>query len=111
MLARIRLTNKGDLLRVGLFGTASVERSALGPVEARLVVPREALDEVDGQAVVFVHDDSKAGTFELRHVVIGRASTRKVEIENGVREGESVVVGGIFTIKSAFLKSTIGHEH
>ncbi len=105
--ARIRLTNKDDVLRLGLFGVAHVaigtEQS--GPV---LVVPRTAVMEVSGKPVVFVrHPD---GDFELHEVVLGQSNLGKVQVISGLREGENIVVEGAFTIKSAVLRASLAEE-
>lgn len=106
--ARVRLTNRGDILRIGLFGSAHVsvaEETKKGPV---LVVPRSALAEVGNKTVVFVrHADDD---FELHSVVMGESALGKVEIVSGLREGEAVVVEGVFTLKSAVLKSSLAEE-
>lgn len=106
--ARVRLTNRDDLLRLGLFGSARIsvdEGTKKAPV---LVVPRTALTEIGGKSVVFVrHADDD---FELHEVVLGDASLGKVEIVSGLREAEDVVVEGVFTLKSAVLKSTLAED-
>lgn len=105
--ARIRLTNRGDLLRIGLFGAARVSTEEEGK-GAVLVVPRTAVTEVAGKPVAFVrHADDD---FELHDVILGESSLGKVEIVNGLREGEQVVVEGVFTLKSAVLRGTIAEE-
>lgn len=106
--ARIRLPNRNEMLRIGLFGTAQIsitEEQKKAPV---LVVPRSALVDVAGSSVVFVRqaDDD----FELHEVVLGESALGKVEIVSGLREGELVVVEGAFTLKSAVLKSTLVEE-
>lgn len=106
--ARIRLTNRDDLLRVGLFGTAHVstfDKTAREPV---LVVPRSALIEVAGQQVVFVKQADK--DFELHEVTLGESAEGKVQVVAGLREGEQVVVEGVFTLKSVVLKSSFAEE-
>lgn len=106
--ARIRLKNRNDHLRVGLFGNAFVALDEAAGREPTLVVPRSALTEVGRKQVVFVqHPD---GDFELHEVVLGRAATGKVEVVSGLREGERVVDQGVFTLKSAVLKSTFTEE-
>lgn len=106
--ARVRLVNRNDTLRIGLFGSAHVsvaEAAKNGPV---LVVPRTALAEVGNKTVVFVrHADDD---FELHEVVVGDSAPGKVEIVSGLREGEAVVVEGVFTLKSAVLKSTLAED-
>jgi len=105
--ARIRLENRDDLLRVGLFGTAYVSTKD-GSRNAMLVVPRSALTEVGGKPVVFVqHPD---GDFEVHELVLGASALGLVEVISGLREGERVVHEGVFTLKSAVLKSTFAEE-
>ena len=105
-LARIRLTNRGDLLRIGLFGTARLERGEASKQPPTVVVPRDALTDVLDDPVVFVRLPSPDNTFEMREVRVGQSSVQKVEILSGVKEGEGVVTDGIFTVKSAFMKAT-----
>ncbi len=108
VVARIRLTNRGDLLRLGLFGVARVgiqEELKKAPV---LVVPRSAVTEIGHKPVVFVKQPD--GDYDLHEVVLGEGALGKVEIVNGLREGEQAVVDGVFTLKSAVLKSTFGEE-
>lgn len=108
VVARIPLTNRGDLLRLGLFGVARIgtgEASAKGPV---LAVPRGAVTEIGRKPVVFVQQSD--GDFDVHEVVLGESALGKVEIVGGLREGERVVVEGVFTLKSAVLKSTFGEE-
>jgi membrane fusion protein, heavy metal efflux system len=105
--ARVRLSDRDDLLRVGLFGTAYVS-SGDSATEATLIVPRSALTEVAGKQVVFVrHPD---GDFELHELVVGASAAGKVQVLSGLREGEQVVVEGVFTLKSAVLKSTFAED-
>lgn len=109
VVARVRLTNKGDRLRLGLFGTARVDSGEGGDAGApALVVPRSAVTEIGKKAYVFVHqpDDD----FDLHEVILGRAGVGKVEVVSGLREGEQVVFEGVFTLKSAALRSSFAEE-
>jgi cobalt-zinc-cadmium efflux system membrane fusion protein len=106
--ARIRLANRDDMLRIGLFGMAFVETGGAQVREPRLLVPRSALTEIGQKQVVFVkHSD---GDFEMHSVVLGDAALGNVEIVSGLREGEEVVVEGVFTLKSAVLKGTFAED-
>jgi cobalt-zinc-cadmium efflux system membrane fusion protein len=108
LTARIRLKNDGDRLRVGLFGDAFVATGEKGSEAATIIVPREALTEVGGKAVVFVREAD--GDFELHDVTAGEGANGLVEILSGLREGELVVVDGTFTLKSVVLKSSFREE-
>jgi cobalt-zinc-cadmium efflux system membrane fusion protein len=106
--ARILVRNHGDLVKVGLFGTARV---VTGPTEAavkRVVVTLTAVTRVAGKEAVFVRQPD--GDFELHPVTVGHSAAGRVEILGGLRAGEQVVVDGMFTLKSAILKGTFGEE-
>lgn len=102
--ARIRLKNRDDLLRISLFGTASVGVTEGAARPATLVVPESAVTEVAGKRVVFVRQAD--GDFEQHAIVTGDSALGQVQVLSGLREGEQVVVEGAFTLKSATLKST-----
>ena len=106
--ARIVVRNHGDLVKVGLFGTARV---VAGPADAavkRVVVPLTAVTRVAGKDAVFVRQPD--GDFELHPVTVGHSAAGRLEILSGLRAGEQVVVEGVFTLKSAILKGTFGEE-
>jgi cobalt-zinc-cadmium efflux system membrane fusion protein len=105
--ARIRIHNRGDLLRVGLFGVARVATGvAADALLPTIVVPRNAVTEIGDKPVVFVRQPD--GDFDMHEIVLGQGALGKIQVLNGLREGEQVVVDGVFTLKSAVLKSTFG---
>lgn len=106
--ARVRLANREDMLRLGLFGTAHVETGGTQVREPRLLVPRSALTEIGQKNVVFVKHEG--GDFEMHVVVLGDSALGNVEIVSGLREGEEIVVEGVFTLKSAVLKGTLEED-
>jgi cobalt-zinc-cadmium efflux system membrane fusion protein len=106
--ARIVVRNHGDLVKVGLFGTARVVVGRAETPTKRVVVPFSAVTRVANKDVVFVRQPD--GDFELHPVTVGRSAGGRVELLSGVREGEQVVVVGTFSLKSAILKSTFGEE-
>ncbi len=108
LTARIRVKNRDDRLRLGLFGAAKIAERQGGTERSALVVPRSSLAEVAGKKVVFVqHPDND---FELHEVVLGHEGVGEVEVLSGLREGENVVVGGVISVKGALLKSTFAEE-
>ena len=42
--------------------------------------------------------------------MIGESAAGKVEVLSGLREGEDVVIEGVFTLKSMVLKSAFAEE-
>ncbi len=108
LTARVLLTNRDEKLRLGLFGTARISIREASTRPAAVVVARDALAEVGGKQVVFVRQAD--GHFELHEVVLGENAAGKVEVLSGLREGEDVVIEGVFTLKSMVLKSAFAEE-
>ncbi len=108
LVARIRLPNKDQMLRLGLFGVARIGLAKCEQREAVLVVPRSAVMEVAGKNVVFVEEPD--GDYEVHEVTLGDSALGKVQVVSGLREGEKVVITGAFTLKSMLLKSSLSEE-
>ncbi len=108
LTARVLLPNRDDKLRLGLFGNARVLIQEAPSRPAAVVVARSALAEVAGKQAVFVRESD--GDFELHEVVLGESAAGKVEILSGLREGEEVVIEGVFTLKSMVLKSAFAED-
>ncbi len=108
LTARIKLRNDGDRLRIGLFGTAHVELAESSQAAAQIIVPRSAVTDVGGKHVVFVQ--AADGDFVVHEVRLGNAALAQVEVLSGLSEGENVVIGGVFTLKSLLLKSTLAED-
>ena len=101
--ARATVANPDGKLRAHMFGKA---RIALGGVEASVVVPRAAVHQAKGVALVFVRlSDTE---FETRRVKTGVKDTETVELISGVKAGEAVATEGSFLLKTETLKDSIG---
>jgi membrane fusion protein, copper/silver efflux system len=96
--ARFEVDNRDGRLRPGLYGTA--ELHAL-PREA-LTVPRDAVVDTGLAQHVFVASRSpdKPGELSPRPVRLGVSLGKRVEIREGLAEGEPVVAAGVFLIDS-----------
>ena len=108
LMARIQIVNRGERLRLGLYGSAHVLADDEAKKAPSAVVPRSAVLDMGGKAVAFVKKPD--GIFEVDEVVVGETSLDKVEIKGGLAAGQEVVVDGGFTVKSAFLKATFAGE-
>ena len=103
--ARIVLANPGQRLRPEMYGVAEI--AAGGTTEA-LFVPQGALQDMNGQAVVFV--DKGEGRYAVRPVRTGRTQEALVEVLEGLAAGERVVSRGGFVLKSQMFKSALAEE-
>lgn len=109
---RVELDNPDGTLRPGLFGRISLSPEG-DHAEQVAVIPQNAVQRVDGQTLVFVATD-EPGVFSPTFVTLGTKTQGKVEVRDGVREGDQVVVSGAFTLKSELLRGRLAegdHEH
>jgi Cu/Ag efflux protein CusF len=90
---RIELPNTGGLLKPAMY--ASVELAA-GPARKAVTVPTSAVIDSGVRQVVLVQVG--AGRFDPREVKLGARANEYVEVLEGVKEGESVVVSANFLI-------------
>ncbi|MBS1852832.1 MAG: efflux RND transporter periplasmic adaptor subunit [Acidobacteria bacterium] len=102
---RCVLANPSGQLKLEMFGTVSVPtKEASNGVS----VPASALQEINGEPVVFVQTDS--ATFIRRKVEVGQQDGQNVEITSGMKPGERVVANGSFYLKAALQRELIGGE-
>jgi cobalt-zinc-cadmium efflux system membrane fusion protein len=94
---RVRITapNTDRLLKPEMFALVRVYAA---PDSAALTVPLAAIQTGPAGKIVFV--ERGEGVFEVRPVRIGEEYDNHVAILNGVQEGERVVAGGSFALKS-----------
>jgi Cu(I)/Ag(I) efflux system membrane fusion protein len=107
---RVRLSaaNRDGALRPGLYGTAVFEAAGQNVI----TVPRDAVIDTGLQQHVFV---AVGDMFEPRLVTVGAQLSDRVEIREGLREGEQIVAAGVFLLDSeSRLRATGGaggHQH
>jgi cobalt-zinc-cadmium efflux system membrane fusion protein len=102
---RVEIPNTQRKLKPGMFATVRLRvQSSSGPASV-LAVPPSAIQQVDGQPVVFVKKEST--TFERRKVKLGVTMSELVEVAEGLKDDEEVVTAGSFALKSELLKERI----
>ena len=102
--ARVAVANPGRQLKPEMFAT--VELALPSDAAAVLAVPDDALQDFDGNKVLFVADD-KGVEFKPRKVELGRTAGGMVEIVSGLKEGERYAVKGAFILKSELKKGEL----
>lgn len=105
-VARATIANDDGLWRPG---AAVRARVTVDRADVPLVVPLTALqtDEAN-RDVVYVRDGD---TYSERAVKLGRRDARQVEVTEGLRAGEQVVVAQSFLVKADIGKAAASHEH
>jgi Cu(I)/Ag(I) efflux system membrane fusion protein len=90
---RMELANPGLLLKPGMFAQLELPASSSTPV---LTIPTSAVIDSGVRQIVLVQ--AKEGRFEPRELKLGARSQDRVEVIDGIREGELVVVSANFLI-------------
>jgi membrane fusion protein, heavy metal efflux system len=99
------LANPDHVFRPGSFVTAEIP---LSQDHAEVIVPKAALQTINGKRVVFVRTEQG---FEARSVVLGREDDRATEIVSGLSAGETIAVSNTFTLKAELGKAEAEREH
>ncbi|MHB1193955.1 MAG: efflux RND transporter periplasmic adaptor subunit [Longimicrobiales bacterium] len=107
--ARVEVQNGEGFLMPGMFATADVQ---VGGGEGALAVPRDAVQLLEGDTVVWV-PTGEPGSFRTQPVRLGgELGGGLVEILGGLEPGARLVVAGAFTLKAELLKGQFAdHVH
>jgi len=105
--ARIEVANPGRKLKPEMFATVELALpSDSAPV---VVVPEDAIQDLDGKKVVFVAEDE--AEFAALLVETGRMAGGMVEVVSGLKEGDRYAIKGAFILKSELKKGDVVDEH
>lgn len=101
---RVELANAAQLLKPGMF--AQVELPVGGRSKV-VTIPNSAVIDSGTRRIVLVQ--AGEGRFEPREVRLGQRSDNQVEVLDGIKEGEAVVVAANFLIDAeSNLKAAVG---
>jgi cobalt-zinc-cadmium efflux system membrane fusion protein len=103
--AILEIDNRAGLLKPEMYAVAELEAGSSG---RGLFIPQTAIQDLTGQAAVFV--ETRPRRFEPRPVETGRSLDSLVEIRRGLKPGERVVAEGAFVLKSHLMKSTLSED-
>lgn len=104
-VARATLANHDELWRPG---TAVSARITVDDRQVALALPHSALQTMGSRDVVFVRDGD---VYRARPVRLGERDGDNVEILDGLRKGEQVVVEQSFLVKADIEKAGATHAH
>jgi len=108
---RVVVPNQDGALKPGMFAQAEIA-TGTGTEETnapRLVVPREAVQQVSGGQVVFVPE--QPGVYRAVDVRTGASSAKEVEVVSGIEPGTAVITQGAFILKSELSRESLGEGH
>ncbi|ATB35206.1 cobalt/zinc/cadmium efflux RND transporter membrane fusion protein, CzcB family [Cystobacter fuscus] len=112
---RVVVPNADRALKPGMFAQAEISTRAEvnadggGAQAPRVVLPREAVQKVGEEQVVFV--PSGENQFKPIKVRTGASSAKEVEVLSGLESGALVVTQGAFILKSELSKESMGEGH
>lgn len=72
-----------------------------GDYSKEIIVPDNAIAEVNGKPAVFIKD--RAEVYSISYINKGTSNSKIVNIIKGVEEGERVVINGVYQMKTIFL--------
>lgn len=96
---RVLVPNPNGLLKPDMFATVEFETEKTQRV---LQVPEAAVQDVNGQQVVFVSEPG--GWFASIQITTGPKGGGRVQVLSGLRSGDPVVVNGAFLLKTQLLR-------
>jgi cobalt-zinc-cadmium efflux system membrane fusion protein len=102
---RVLVPNPNGLLKPEMFASLAIEGGNSRPA---ITVPKDAIQDVNGKKTVFLQTSDTA--FQPRAVIAGTDLADRVEITDGLKPGDRVVVQGGFGLKSEMLKSLLSEE-
>lgn len=106
---RCEVANPGRRLKLDQYATIQLPGKGERKV---LMVPVGAIQQLEGKTVVFVREEPNE--FEIRAVKTGAEVQGWIEIESGVKAGDTVATRGSFVLKAEHLKAELGeagHSH
>ncbi|MBB5051169.1 cobalt-zinc-cadmium efflux system membrane fusion protein [Afipia massiliensis] len=106
-LARVvaSVDNPSHILRPGMFVTAHIP---FQQIKADIVVPKSAVQTVEGQSAVFVRTSEG---FEPRKIVTGREDSKSFEVTSGLTPGDRIATANTFVLKADLGRGEAAHAH
>lgn len=100
---RIAITHPDSRLRPEMLASAEF---AVGETKPALFIPQDAVQQVNGEDVVFVQTAPEK--FHVQAVELGEIANGKVRVLQGLNAGQRVISHGSFVAKSELLRASIG---
>ncbi len=104
---RVEVDNRQGFLKPNMYVEGRIENRL--EQKAILAVPEEAIQNLEGEKVVFVREEGDI--FAVRHIMVGYKIGDNRVVTQGLSPGERIVVRGAFYLKAEISKATFGHAH
>ncbi|MFA7447297.1 MAG: efflux RND transporter periplasmic adaptor subunit [Weeksellaceae bacterium] len=97
---RATLTNRGGILKPGMFAVGKLENKIRSEGQ-QLLVPATAVMWTGKRSLVYVKTNPNEPIFEVREVTLGQRGGDNYAIREGLKSGEEIVSYGTFTVDAA----------
>ena len=104
---RVAINNSEGLLKPNMYIQGTVENAS--EANKTLVIPDEAVQNLEGEKVVFVLEEEDV--FTVRHVSLGLKIGSLRIITEGLSATEKLAIKGAFYLKTELTKATFGSTH
>ncbi len=104
---RVAVDNSEGLLKPNMYIQGIVEN--LSETKNTLVIPEEAVQNLEGEKVIFVLEEEDV--FTVRHVSLGLKIGNLRIITEGLSATEKLAIKGAFYLKTELTKATFGSTH
>ncbi len=99
--ARVEISNSGNKLKPGMFVTGVITTSGAEKTQG-LTVPKSAVLWTGKRSIVYVNEGTAANpSFVMREVVLGQSLGDSYVVQEGLSDGDEIVVNGAFTVDAA----------
>ena len=96
-IMKVIVNNKQHKLKSGMLAYVSM----LSENKSAIVLPVDAVIRAANNSVVWIQNSN--GSFEIRYIKTGIENKNKIEIYDGLKVGERVVISGAYLINSEYL--------
>ncbi|HEY9185564.1 MAG TPA: efflux RND transporter periplasmic adaptor subunit [Salegentibacter sp.] len=100
--ARVEVDNSGGKLKPGMFATGVVKNNIGEAGHHEIIVPKSAVLWTGKRSLVYLKEEASGGAgFRIKEVTLGPSLGDSYVIEEGLQEGDEIVVNGTFTVDAA----------
>lgn len=98
---RTEVSNPGMMLKPEMFVNAKV-KTRISINDKSLLIPKTSILWTGKRSVIYVKvPDSEFPAYEMREIILGPPAGAFYLVESGLKEGEEIVINGVFAIDAA----------
>ncbi|HSP13030.1 MAG TPA: efflux RND transporter periplasmic adaptor subunit [Salegentibacter sp.] len=100
--ARVEVNNQEGRLKPGMFASGIVKNNIGEAGSNEIVIPKSAVLWTGKRSLVYLKEEATGGAgFRIREITLGPSLGDAYVVEEGLQEGDEIVVNGTFTVDAA----------